>query len=109
MLQIEGLTYDSSHIDFSFLYSAGRGVSRKRSNLQSFGEQLAVIFVHPLPEMRPEFADDPQRALEDHKRILEAFLQKDEAALLEAVEQSFEGWTAVMQHQPLFNQQRRID
>ncbi len=38
----------------------------------------------------------PLQALQDHSQILEAFIQKDAAALTRAVEQSFCGWTSVM-------------
>ena len=34
----------------------------------------------------------PEIALRDHKRIFDAFIQKDEDKLVEAVVASFEGW-----------------
>lgn len=39
----------------------------------------------------------PEQALEDHDRILVAFLKGDEAEVREAVHKSFEGWTTIMQ------------
>lgn len=39
----------------------------------------------------------PERAVADHKRILDAFLAGNEAALSEAIQSSFEGWKAMME------------
>lgn len=38
----------------------------------------------------------PDRAIRDHKHILSAFIQKDEARLLEAVYRSFDGWSEML-------------
>ena len=38
----------------------------------------------------------PLQALADHKRILEAFIQKDGQKLMYAVENSFQGWVSVI-------------
>ena len=38
----------------------------------------------------------PDRAIRDHHNILQAFINKDEKALLEAVYMSFEGWLSMM-------------
>ena len=38
----------------------------------------------------------PDRAVRDHYNILQAFIKKDEKALLEAVYKSFEGWLSMM-------------
>jgi len=38
----------------------------------------------------------PDRAVKDHKNILDAFIKKDEKELLDAVNTSFEGWTSIM-------------
>jgi len=38
----------------------------------------------------------PDRAVRDHDNILQAFLKKDEKALLNAVYKSFEGWLSMM-------------
>lgn len=38
----------------------------------------------------------PQQAVTDHAHILDAFLKKDEAALVRAVYKSFEGWNSMM-------------
>ncbi len=40
----------------------------------------------------------PNTALEDHKRILDAFLKKDRDALNEAVTKSFDGWKQMLNH-----------
>ena len=40
----------------------------------------------------------PDRAVADHKRILKAFVEKKEEALLEAVYQSFEGWATMLKN-----------
>ena len=38
----------------------------------------------------------PLQALSDHRRILQAFIKKDEQELICAVENSFQGWASVM-------------
>jgi GntR family transcriptional repressor for pyruvate dehydrogenase complex len=38
----------------------------------------------------------PQQAVKDHKQILDAFIQKDEAGLLKSVYKSFDGWLSMM-------------
>ena len=40
----------------------------------------------------------PDQALEDHRRIIEAFEQKDSDALHEAVLKSFVGWEEMLYH-----------
>lgn len=38
----------------------------------------------------------PERAVQDHERILDAFLRKDPASLQTAIHHSFEGWKSMM-------------
>jgi GntR family transcriptional repressor for pyruvate dehydrogenase complex len=40
----------------------------------------------------------PERAVKDHRNILDAFIKKDEKKLLDAVNSSFDGWTSIMEN-----------
>jgi GntR family transcriptional repressor for pyruvate dehydrogenase complex len=53
------------------------------------GETILQLFAASISR---SMADIPRVALEDHKRILSAFLAKDEDALRAAIMKSFEGW-----------------
>ena len=55
------------------------------------GETILQLFMASISR---SMSDIPSVALSDHKRILAAFLSKDEAALRAAILQSFEGWEA---------------
>lgn len=46
--------------------------------------------------IRSSMSEIPEQAVTDHKHILNAFLEKDEKKLLEAVYKSFEGWSKML-------------
>lgn len=47
--------------------------------------------------IRSSMSNIPEQAVTDHKRILRAFLEKDDKNLLEAVYRSFEGWSKMLE------------
>lgn len=57
------------------------------------GQTVLQLFV---ASIRSSMSNIPEQAIADHKMILKAFLERDKPKLMEAVYQSFNGWSRML-------------